>query len=96
MNYIITALGLIGIIKPDKFKKFIHNALYLMPFWLWGIVFLILAGITKIWILIIIGLVFLFFPKRKMKKTIELIPKISNKNIRIFIILIIIIIWILW
>jgi len=86
MNYIITVLGLIGIIKPDKFKKFIHNALYLMPFWLWGIIFLILA----------IGLVFLFFPKRKMKKTIELIPKISNKNIRIFIILIIIIVWILW
>ncbi|MDD4062517.1 MAG: hypothetical protein PHV25_01940 [Candidatus Pacebacteria bacterium] len=96
MNYFLTVLGLLGIIKPDKFKEIIYNILYIMPFWLWGILFLSLAGIARLWILAIIGLLFLFFPKRKIKKTVELIPKISNQKIRIFIILLIIAIWILW
>lgn len=80
---------------PDKFKEIIYNMLYIMPFWLWGILFLLLAGITKFWVLVLFGLLFLFFPKRKIKKKIELIPKISDKKIRVLIIFLIIAIWIL-
>lgn len=61
-----------------------------------GHLFLALAGITRLWILVIIGLLFLFLPKRKIKKTAELVPKISNQKVRVFIILLIVAIWILW
>ncbi len=90
--------GIIMIICPKKGKKIIYNLIYLLPFWSWGIVFLFLSAliwhsrtesssILLSHILFIVlfagGISMLFFPKRKIKKMLELELNLPEKKIRV-------------
>jgi len=68
---------------PKKEKRIFHVTAYIMPFWAWGVFFLVVSGIFYCFrfdnsinfflslVFLLKGLSLLFLPKRKIKKMIE-------------------------
>ncbi len=105
MEYLLyVAGGIIGIcsiglmVRPKRGKRFAYNIIYLLPFWVWGVMFLILsslvwhsrddATLTVLAYLAFItlfagGLILLFLPKRRIKKALELFLSSSEKKVRL-------------
>ena len=86
ISFSLLIFGSILLLIPKKTDRVIHTLIYMFPFWISGLVLLILSVITwqfkselkNIFLtsllslfLTIAGLILIFFPKRKIKKNIE-------------------------
>lgn len=95
---VIGISSVVLIFQPEKGKKVVYNIIYLLPFWIWGILILLLSAL--IWyyrtisslpslsylisiLFFVLGLLTLFFPKRKIKKKLEWFLALEEKKIRI-------------
>ncbi len=91
--------GLLSLVSIKKEKRVFHISAYIIPFWVWGIVFLFLsilfwrwriaANILSVFVFfslafLYIGLTLLFTPKRKIKKKIEKWEALPVKKRRVF------------
>ncbi len=97
--------GLITLVKPLKANRIINVLAYILPFWMWGFIFIFFSiffwlfkenflGFASLILSILFllkGLFLIFYPKRKIKKGIENWKKLPNevKKIESFIYIII-------
>ncbi len=94
------------IVRPERSKRIIYNLAYLLPFWSWGIISLIISVLvwnyrweasvffiiyTTSLLFFVKGLIFLFLPKRKIKKALEWFLSLGNKKTKHFAIILAII-----
>ena len=92
----ISSLGLI--VRPVRGKRIAYNIAYLLPFWSWGVILLIMSSLAwysrseafsvisaniAFVTLFAGGLALLLFPKRKIKKALELFLALSGKRVRL-------------
>ncbi len=103
--FILFLFGLITFIKPLKANRIINVLAYMIPFWMWGFIFIAfsiffwqfkenLSGFTSLILSLLFllkGLFLIFYPKRKIKKGIENWKKLPSeiKKIESFIYIII-------
>ena len=86
LSSVLLIYGLIFLFSPQKAKRIVHVSAYIVPFWVWGLFFVVFStiywklGTNKnydfIFSLIILfflfkGIFLIFYPKRKIKKMIE-------------------------
>ena len=97
MGGVIAVCSILLMIRPKRVKRIIYNLAYLLPLWSWGIILLILSALVWhsgtissfriltyiIFVLLFIkGLIVLFLPKRRTKKSLEWFLASDEKVIR--------------
>ncbi len=84
--FILFLFGLITFIKPLKANRIINVLVYMIPFWMWGLILIALSVFswqfkeTFLSLLFLIkGLFLIFSPKRNIKKGIENWKKLPSE-----------------
>lgn len=93
---ILSGFFLAIVINPKNGKKGIYYLFYLLPFWVWGVVFMSIS--TILWyvsrgtnfmisnfhspLFFLSGILILFTPNRKIKKSLERVRILSDKKVK--------------
>ncbi|MGB3988805.1 MAG: hypothetical protein WBK67_03900 [Minisyncoccales bacterium] len=87
--------SIVGLLKPQKVKRLIYNISYFLSFWVWGLLSLIFSvmiwhqkGDSFLYIILfgfffLLGAIFLFSPKRKIKKKLENFVLFEERKLRV-------------